>query len=155
MTQDLRLTSIVAHAWHCDHFGHLNVRHYAAAFDDALFIFWARLGLPTPVQGQPATIPVTASTRTDFRAEIGVGTVAALYGRPLTVGGKSVTLAFDLRDEASGTVFATCEVVEVFFDMQARDSRPIPDSLRAALAALGAIPRGPEVQKPGRAAANI
>lgn len=27
----------VVHPWHCDDMGHMNVRHYAAMFDDASF----------------------------------------------------------------------------------------------------------------------
>ena len=136
MADPLALTSIVAHQWQCDHFGHLNSRHYAAAFDDALFIFWGRLGMVPPALGQPGVMPVTAELKISYRSEAGTGTVARLTGRPLRVGTKSATLAFEMAEEGRGRLLASCEAVEVFFDMQARESRPIPDPLRQALTGL-------------------
>ncbi len=35
--QDLTTYVGVAHPWMCDTMGHMNVRHYAAMFDDASF----------------------------------------------------------------------------------------------------------------------
>ncbi|MCW2239416.1 acyl-CoA thioesterase [Azospirillum canadense] len=141
MAEPLFLNSIVAHQWHCDHFGHLNSRHYAAAFDDALFLFWGQLGAIIPGRDEAGTIPVTAEMRTTFQSETLVGTIANLRGRVLRVGGKSVSLRLEMVEAQSDRPLATCEVVEVFFDMQARESRPIPDALRdRLLAAVDAAP---------------
>jgi 2-(1,2-epoxy-1,2-dihydrophenyl)acetyl-CoA isomerase len=68
MTQDLRLTSIVAHAWHCDHFGHLNVRHYAAAFDDALF-----MDSVMALAGKLAAMPAKALAETRRAIDLAIG----------------------------------------------------------------------------------
>ena len=133
----LHLSSLVAHAWHCDHFGHVNARHYAAAFDDALFIFWSHAGVQIPGPGQPGTIPVTAQLKIDYRVEIKAGEILHIEGQPARIGSKSVTLALTMREAATGRIAATCEVVEVFFDALARDSAPIPDPIRARLKAPG------------------
>jgi acyl-CoA thioester hydrolase len=133
MAESLLLSSVVAHQWQCDHFGHLNVRHYAAAFDDALFIFWKRLGLTVPALGSPGTMPVTAEVRTSFASEAVAGTVAKVHGKVLRVGSKSVTFRMELTEERTDRLLASCEAVEVFFDMQARTSSPIPEDLRGRL----------------------
>lgn len=61
------LTGFVVHSWMCDHFGHLNVRHYAAAFDDAALSFWARMGH----RHMPGlAMPVTAESKIMFHREV-------------------------------------------------------------------------------------
>ena len=45
----MELTRGVVHPWHHDHFGHMNVRHYAPFFDDASYHLWTMLGLPYSV----------------------------------------------------------------------------------------------------------
>jgi acyl-CoA thioester hydrolase len=117
----------VFHAWHCDHFGHVNTRHYAAAFDDAVFAFWAGFGV-----GQGKVVPVTASQTTTYVSEAMAGTIVSIAVVPARVGGKSVTLTLTMT-ELGGTVLSTCDVVEVFFDKSTRQSAAMPESVRAAL----------------------
>ncbi|REG34070.1 acyl-CoA thioester hydrolase [Paracoccus versutus] len=131
------LNAVVAHRWHCDHFGHLNARHYAAAFDDAIFIFWSQAGVEVPPPGQPGVIPVTAQLKIEYRSEVTAGEVLAISGQPARIGGKSVTLALTMQEAATGRTVATCEVVEVFFDALARQSVPVPDPVRVALQGAG------------------
>lgn len=138
MAEPLLLSSIVAHQWQCDHFGHLNVRHYAAAFDDAIFILWQRLGAVIPAPGCAGTMPVTAEARTSFASETLAGTIANVHGSILRVGNKSATFRLDMTEERTKRLLASCEIVEVFFDAQARQSRPIPDDLRQRLQAMKA-----------------
>ena len=129
----LTLNSLVAHQWQCDHFGHMNARHYASAFDDALFIFWSHAGVVIPDRGQPGTIPVTAQLKIDYLSEVKAGEILHIEGSPVRIGGKSVTLDLTMREAATGRTVATAEVVEVFFDAIARSSAPIPSDVRAAL----------------------
>ncbi|SIT39803.1 conserved hypothetical protein [Paraburkholderia ribeironis] len=136
MAEPLLLSSIVAHQWQCDHFGHLNGRHYAAAFDDALFIFWKRLGLTVPASGSAGTIPVTVEIKMSFASETVAGTIANVHGKVLRVGSKSVTFRLELTEEGGGRLLASCEAVEVFFDMQARVSSHIPEELRSRVVEL-------------------
>lgn len=135
MAEVFVLGSLVAHQWHCDHFGHLNTRHYTAAFDDALFMFWQQIGIAIPRHGEPGSMPVTAEMKTSFKSEAIAGTVASVHGMVRRVGGKSVTLEFEMTETQTKRLIATCEVVEVFFDMQARASRPISEALKTRLLA--------------------
>ena len=45
MAQWLETYRGVVLPWHCDQFGHMNVRWYAHFFDDAGFHVWARNGI--------------------------------------------------------------------------------------------------------------
>lgn len=132
MSAAREITAFVAHGWLCDHFGHLNVRHYAAAFDDATFVFWGGLGF-RPGDGRP--MPVTLEVKTGFRHETRAGTIARISAEVTKVGQTSVGLRFEMRDD-DATLLAVCEVVEVFMDPASRQSCAIPPPLRAALTAL-------------------
>lgn len=125
------LTTFVVHQWQCDHFGHLNVRHYASMFDDSIFVFWGR---HRPERDDPI-VPVTADMRIGFRAEAVPGTVVKIESTVQKVGTKSVGLGFQMIDLHSCKVLATCDVVEVFFNLESRESQPIPAALRANLEA--------------------
>lgn len=139
MTADTQaLTSAVVHQWQCDHFGHLNVRHYAAIFDDSIFIFWGRHGLSR----DDGIAPVTAEFKISFHAEILVGSVVTVRSRVLRIGSKSVALALEMVDELTRELRATCEIVEVFFSLKDRESRPIPGAMRERLVALVDPPAG-------------
>ncbi|WP_449045094.1 acyl-CoA thioesterase [Paracoccus versutus] len=132
------ITSFVAHTWLCDHFGHLNARHYAAAFDDAIFVFWSGLGF-RPDSDSP--MPVTLEVKISFRQEIPAGSVVRIEAQVSKVGNKSVGLTFTMR-EAGGDELAICEVVEVFIHPKSRRSCPIPAALRAALSKESHSPPG-------------
>ncbi|PRY86072.1 acyl-CoA thioesterase [Donghicola tyrosinivorans] len=120
----------VFHNWHCDHFGHVNVRHYAAAFDDAIFAFWSAMGT-----AKAGIVPVTAQQTTTFTSEVKAGDVVEITATLTRLGGKSATVQLAMQDAASQTLRATCEVVEVFFDMDTRQSAPMPEAVRMALEA--------------------
>lgn len=123
------LTRIVVHQWQCDHLGHMNVRHYAASFDDAIFIFWSE----HRSTADDGVVPVTAEIRIGFRAEVMAGTIAKIRSRVDRVGSKSVTLLLEMVDAGTGQLLATCEVVEVFFNTQSRQSQQIPEAVRRSL----------------------
>lgn len=122
--------SAVFHAWHCDHYGHVNVRHYSAVFDDAIFAFWTQLGVP-----KTGIVPVTAQITTTFQSEASAGDVVSVTANLERLGGKSATIRLVMTD-IHGAPRATCDVVEVFFDTNARSSAPMPDNIRSALAAM-------------------
>jgi acyl-CoA thioester hydrolase len=125
------LTTAIVHQWQCDHFGHLNVRHYAALFDDAVFILWNRHGR----RAQDEIVPVTAELRLGFRSEVVAGTVVTIRSRIDRVGTKSVQVHFDMVDDRTNQVFATCDTVEVFFNRTSRKSEHIPEPVRESLTA--------------------
>lgn len=122
--------------WKCDHFGHMNVRFYAEAFDDASFHIWSAIGVPIlEMEEKLGLIGVVASLKIDFLQEMRVGQLWAVESAIVRVGSKSFTYRERMRDTHSGVVHATADLVEVFFDKHERRAAPIPDDIRAILEA--------------------
>lgn len=124
----------VVHPWHHDHFGHMNVRHYAPFFDDAVYHIWTALGLSYARMGRDFGLhAVTAEARTRFLRELSAGDLIVVDGGIARVGTKSCAFHLRMRQAETGTLHATCDVVEVFFDPATRSSAPIPTPVRALL----------------------
>lgn len=124
----------VVHPWHHDHFGHMNVRHYAPFFDDAIYHMWTRLGAPySEMLDQFGVHTVTAQATTSFIKELTAGDLLTIDAAATRIGGKSATFKLSMRHADTGELHATYDVVEVFFDPKTRGSTQIPASLRALL----------------------
>ena len=120
--------------WKCDHFGHMNVRFYADAFDDASFHIWSVIGIPIgDIEVNHGLIGVVASLKIDFLQEMKVGQLFVVESAITRVGTKSFTYTERMRDTHSGAVHATADLVEVFFDKEDRKAAPIPDDVRSLL----------------------
>jgi acyl-CoA thioester hydrolase len=129
--------------WLCDQFGHMNVRWYAAHFDDASFQVWPLVGLGPAEFEKRGVVAVVASTKIDFVREIHVGRAFVMRSGFVRVGGKSVTYMTRMFDAESGTLHAVNEATEVFFDPRARKAAPMPDDMRAVLERNLVDPKGP------------
>jgi acyl-CoA thioester hydrolase len=124
----------VIHPWHHDHFGHMNVRHYAPFFDDACYHIWTRLGIGyEPMIAKYGVHCVTAQATTGFVKELTAGDLIVIDGAVTRVGGKSVTFALRMLNADTGALHATYEVVEVFFDPATRKAAPMPGDVREVL----------------------
>lgn len=123
------VSSAVVHQWQCDHFGHLNVRNYAAIFDDAIFIFWGRCGF----RHGEGVAPVSAEIKLSFRHELLAGSVVNLSATPIRIGSKSATIRFMMLDAETGSVVAEAESAEVFFDLRNKQTVRIPELIRNRL----------------------
>jgi acyl-CoA thioester hydrolase len=67
--------------------------------------------------------------RIEFPATLHVGL------RVSRLGGSSFTMEYEIRDE-HGDVLTTAETVQVMYDYDSSRSKPIPDSIRASIAAF-------------------
>ena len=124
----------VSHPWHIDQFGHMNVRWYAHFFDDSSFHFFSKIGLDqTTLTETMGVHTVTAQSTTKFRSEVLAGTCFQILARITRIGGKSLTLEYQMTDTSGETVYAICETVEVFVDAKTHKSTTIPETLRAKL----------------------
>ncbi len=136
MGERLELFRGVVHPWHHDHFGHMNVRHYAPFFDDATYHMWTLLGLPysemTPKHGVHT---VSGTATTTFIKELVAGDLIRIDGAVTRIGGKSATLHLRMFHADTGALHATYDLVEVFFDPKTRSSAEIPPEVRAKLEA--------------------
>ncbi len=135
MADRLELFRGVVHPWHHDHFGHMNVRHYAPLFDDACYHMWTRLGLAySAMQAEHGVNTVTAEAKTRFLRELTAGDLIVIDGAVARIGTKSCAFHLRMCHADTGAEHATCDVVEVFFDPATRRSAPMPESVRARLA---------------------
>jgi len=132
----LEISRTIVMPAHCDHYGHLNVRHYAAFFDDAGWHMLARAGVSLSDLNSRGLGTVVATLTIDFHHEISAGQLAVIRGAVTRVGTKSVGYTLELYEADSMTRCATQKTVEVCFDTTKRRSVPLPDDVRTKLAAM-------------------
>ena len=136
MGERLDLFRGVVHPWHHDHFGHMNVRHYAPFFDDATYHMWTRLGLPySTMIPEHGVHTVSAEARTRFVRELKAGDLIVIDGAVSRIGNRSCVFHLRMLHADTGELHATYDVVEVFFDPTTRSSAPMPETVRTKLAA--------------------
>lgn len=136
MSSWLDVATGVVHPWHHDHFGHMNTRHYAGFFDDAIYHLWTQLGLPySEMLAEHGVHTVTAKSTTTYVKELVGGDLVKIDGAVTRIGSKSATVQLRMHHADTGALHATYDVVEVFFDPKTRGSAPIPAPVRAKLAA--------------------
>ncbi len=136
MAKRLELFRGVVHPWHHDHFGHMNVRHYAPFFDDATYHMWSLLGLAySEMLPEHGVHTVSGTATTKFIKQLVAGDLIRIDGAVTRIGGKSVTLHLRMFHADTGALHATYDLVEVFFSPETRSSAEIPPALRARLEA--------------------
>lgn len=127
------LTRGVVMPAHCDAYGHMNVRHYAAFFDEAGWHMFAKVGVSLDELRAQKLGSVVASLTIDFHQELSAGRLILVSGAITRVGNKSYSYEMRLYDSESMTHCATQKTVEVCFDTKARGSHPWPEAVRAKL----------------------
>lgn len=118
---------------HCDIYGHMNVRYYAACFDEAAWHFPRMAGLSLGEIRARGLGTVTATLTIDFLHEIRAGQLILVQGALTRVGTKSFGHEMRLYEADSMTHCATQNAVEVCFDTAARKAVPLPDDIRDKL----------------------
>ena len=118
---------------HCDLYGHMNVRQYAAFFDDAGWHLMSRAGVSLTDLRSRGLGSVVATLTIDFHHELTAGQLILITGAFTRVGPKSASSEMRLYEADSMTHCATQKTVEVCFDTRARLSTPLPDGVRELL----------------------
>ena len=120
---------------HCDHYGHMNVRQYAAFFDDAGWHLLSRAGVSLTDLRSRGLGSVVATLTIDFHHELTAGQLILITGAFTRVGARSASSEMRLYEADSMTHCATQKTVEVCFDTTARRSVPLPADVQSKLAA--------------------
>jgi acyl-CoA thioester hydrolase len=111
----------VVYPWHCDA-ERMNAMGFAAAFQDAQLHLLERLGLgPGWRQARRSTVAATEQHLRYLR-EPRDGDVVTVHTRVVAISANSMHLVHEMRDEASGAVAATCELLGV----QLAGAQPLP-----------------------------
>jgi acyl-CoA thioester hydrolase len=124
----------VAHPWLCDAMGHLNVRHYAAMFDDASFQLLGRIAGPDADSTRLGWADVRLEI--DFRHETAAGTLVTIHSRVEKIGNSSVTYVHTLTGTLDGNVRAQAKTTTVRFDLVARSKIALDEMTRSRAEAL-------------------
>jgi len=122
----------------CDVYGHMNVRYYAALFDEAGWHFPSFAGLKLEEIQARGLATVVATLSIDFHHEMRMGQLVLIRGAVTRVGTKSFNHEMRLYAADSMTHCATQKTVEVCFDTKARKGVALPDDVRSKLAAIAA-----------------
>jgi acyl-CoA thioester hydrolase len=117
----------------CDVYGHMNVRHYAACFDDAGWHFPRMADLSLEEIRSRGLGTVVATLTIDFHHEIRAGQLVLIKGAVTRVGTKSFSHEMRLYEADAMTHCATQKTVEVCFDTKARKGVPLPEDVRTKL----------------------
>lgn len=125
----------VAHPWMCDVMGHMNVRHYAAMFDDASFQL---LGHIAGQDGNQPSQTGWADVRTeiDYRHETKAGSLITIRSHIVKIGRTSVTFEQVMSGSLDGIVHALSRTTCVRFDLTARASVALDEPMRSRAAAF-------------------
>ena len=119
---------------HCDAYGHVNVRHYAAFLDDAGWHMLAKCGVSLADLRARGLGSVVATLTIEFHRELTAGQLVVISGAITHVGHSSYSYELRLHEADSMTHCATQKAVEVCFDTAARRSAPLPGDIKTRLA---------------------
>ena len=120
----------LVYPWQCDHMGHMNVMWYVGKFDEATWAFFATLGL-TPAYLRAADRGMVAVEQTiKYKRELLAGDVLTVHSEALEIKDKSLRFSHEMRNEETGEVVATTELVGVHIDTKLRKACSIPQSVR-------------------------
>ena len=120
----------------CDIYGHMNVRYYAALFDEAVWHIPSFAGLSLAEIQSRGLGTVVASLTIDFLNEIRAGQLVLIKGAVTRVGNKSFSHEMRLYASDTMTHCATQKTVEVCFDTKARKGVALPDDVRTKLTGI-------------------
>ncbi len=130
----------VAHPWMCDTMGHLNVRHYAAMFDDASFQLLGHIG---GREFDGARLGwADARLELDYVHEVRAGALVTVRSHVEKVGTSSLACSHVMAGSLDGTVYARARIVTVHFDLAGRVKLAIEGALRGRAEALLVPARG-------------
>src|SRR5262245_29190691 len=133
MEQWFELSRTIVMPAQCDLYGHMNVRHYAALFDEASWHVLARAGISLTDLRSHGLGTVVATLTIDFHHELTAGQLVLIKGAVTNVGQKSFTYELRLYEVDSMTHCATQKTVEVCFDTARRTSVLLPHDVRQKL----------------------
>lgn len=116
-----------------DAFGHVNNTVYFRWFESARMAYFERVGLP--VDRPEAVGPILATTTCNFLAPVRYPATLAVSARVPRVGNSSFTMEYEVTEGERPV--ARGSGVLVLVDYSRGDKVPVPDDVRAAIAALG------------------
>jgi acyl-CoA thioester hydrolase len=112
--------------WQCDHMGHVNVRAYVGAFDQATWAFFLSIGLSPTVLRNGAVGVAALEQRLIYKRELMPGDVIEISTRLVELREKTVRFVHTMKNRESGETVAECEFVGACLDKAGRKARAFP-----------------------------
>ena len=119
----------------CDAMGHVNNAVYFTYFEQARAVMAETLGLRREL-AQAGLGVILAHASCDYKAQVVFGDQVDVGMRTVALGRTSFTSEFEALRVRDDAVVAVGKAVQAVFDYDAGRTMPIPDGLRAKLAAL-------------------
>lgn len=132
----LRTYQGVVYPAQCDAMGHMNVQHYVAAFDQALWHLMAACGYSPSWISERREGWADVRYEIDFRGETAVGSLFVVDSNVRHVGTKSLR-SWHRLSTPEGTR-AELLATSVYFDLDFRQAKEIPDIVRQGAEAFAA-----------------
>jgi acyl-CoA thioester hydrolase len=113
-----------------DAMGHINNAVYVTYIEVARQEYWRAFSREQDYRRVPF---ILAHVSIDFRSEALVRELLLLYIRCGSIGTKSFTFEYEIREAESGRLVVEASSVQVCYDYDAKQSIPVPDELRQRL----------------------
>ena len=128
MTEETITYKGVVSAWELDHFGHMNVRYYAAKFDDATWNFAADMGLTSTYIEEHQEGIAALEQNIKYMRELRAGVVLEIRSVALEVTEKTFRFRHEMYNRVTGDLAASCELLGIYFDLKARKAMAMPQA---------------------------
>ena len=116
--------------WQCDHVGHMNIMWYVGKFDEANWNLFARVGLtPTYLRHSGCGMAGVQQNIT-YVSELLAGDIVEVKSVLLEIRDKSIRFRHKMRNAETGEIAASCEIIAVHLDRQARKAIAFTDRVR-------------------------
>jgi acyl-CoA thioester hydrolase len=122
----------------CDAMGHMNVQHYVAAFDQAMWHLASELGYRSSWVTERRQGWADVRYVINYRRELCAGDLFHVESGVVKVGNSSLVTTHRAIHTESGQVAAEIEMTSVYFDLASRKSAPLPAEIKASAEALAA-----------------
>ena len=120
----------------CDAMGHMNVQHYVAAFDQAMWHLVGTLGYRASWASERRQGWADVRYLINYHHELRAGELFHIDSGVLKVGNNSLVTVHRAINSESGEMAAEVEMTSVYFDLGERKSAPLPQEIKAAAEAL-------------------
>ncbi|MEM7281057.1 MAG: thioesterase family protein [Pseudomonadota bacterium] len=121
----------VAHPWQCDVLGHLTTRFYVAMFDDSSYhLLHGLFGWAGASDNSGELGWVDVQHVINYQAEVKAGELLEVRAGVVKLGGKSMSVRYEMTNVAKQEIAATLDCTMVLFDLKGRQAVKIPDHLR-------------------------
>jgi acyl-CoA thioester hydrolase len=124
---------VVVYPWQCDQMGHLSTRFYSAFFDDACYFLLASIGYVPETAFAESWGWVDATSATEYCSEVRSGSLLAIRSRIAGIGNSSLVEEHIMTHVPTGNIAAKMKTTAVCFDLKLRQSRRVPDHIRAQI----------------------